>query len=626
MAGAQAVVRGRDGNRALGCNEAGSGKLTLKYTQHKMQGIFLRSSPEFYKTNWIGDTSTNLTEGGVSAVNNTPPAFNDSTSTSTSIFNLDITTKANSTEPFRLPYPIILRGRESKVIVTDYLFGASSRLTYTIAQVLFAGVIDGRDVLFLYGDSDQTCVTSVNLTGTSSPARTPFIQVDDRRAITVLAGAEGLFTVWDSETQLVLYADTPTAETFYAPAITVPNSDDNPYSNFWFFGTNETMLVAGPYLVREATYSKDRKQLDLRGDIDITVGEANATKVTLVAPKTVTSVTWNGMPVSLDDVLGSVMTGTISSSKSGLLAKDTVVELGPWKYADSLLEIRGCFGDSGWVKANHPDEHFSSNAVCCESIVLWRGHFMDTGMEKSVNLSVNGGEGVYFNLIACTPETTYGNSTNNNIIAETDEVFAFLEGIVEGETNVITIVQDNMGLDEAEGNFHSCGGKASADDLLNTGNFLSWKVQSKIGGYTNFPDKVRGLLNGGLFGERKGWHLPGFDTYTWEIRDGLSLDAEASVGFFVTTFELDTPCGIDVMMSFVFEEEFGLPYRAPQAKLPVHEGILDYHGVNTIAIALWAMESGVDIVPQLWLVVDSVFEGGGHIEVNNPGWTSQGGE
>ncbi|KAI3621078.1 glycoside hydrolase family 35 protein [Moniliophthora roreri] len=336
--------------------------------------------------------------------------------------------------------------------------------------------------------------------------------------------------------------------------------------------------------------------------------------------------------MSLDDVLGSVMTGTISSSKSGLLAKDTVVELGPWKYADSLPEIRGCFGDSGWVKANHSDEYFSSNAVCCESIVLWRGHFMDTGMEKSVNLSVNGGE-VWLNDVFL--KTTYGNSTNNNIIAETDEVFAFLEGIVEGETNVITIVQVNI------------LSIAVATSKANLSRRIIWdstKQRSKIGGYTNFPDKVRGLLNeGGLFGERKGWHLPGFDSSTWESRDELSLDAEAGVGFFVTTFELYMPCGIDVMMNFVFEEEFGLPYRAllfvngwmmgkrigtlgPQAKFPVHEGILDYHGMNTIAIALWAMESGVDIVPQLWLVVDSVFEGGGHIEVNNPGWTSQGGE
>jgi hypothetical protein len=32
--------------------------------------------------------------------------------------------------------------------------------------------------------------------------------------------------------------------------------------------------------------------------------------------------------------------------------------------------------------------------VCsCENIVLWRGHFTSTGNEKSVNLSINGGEG-----------------------------------------------------------------------------------------------------------------------------------------------------------------------------------------------------------------------------------------
>ena len=30
----------------------------------------------------------------------------------------------------------------------------------------------------------------------------------------------------------------------------------------------------------------------------------------------------------------------------------------------------------------------------CENIVLWRGHFNGTGSEKSVNLSINGGEGV----------------------------------------------------------------------------------------------------------------------------------------------------------------------------------------------------------------------------------------
>lgn len=128
---------------------------------------------------------------------------------------------------------------------------------------------------------------------------------------------------------------------------------------------------------------------------------------------------------------------------------------------------------------------------------------------------------------------------------------------------------------------------------LNTGNFSTWRVQGKIGGYTeyesfhpssrlcfptdqrshylsthSFPDKFRGVLNeGGLFGERHGWHLPGFDTSSWASRDlssGLPNDT-AGVGFFVTTFKLSMPSGFDVMMSFNFEDiagNDGQPYRA----------------------------------------------------------------
>jgi hypothetical protein len=116
---------------------------------------------------------------------------------------------------------------------------------------------------------------------------------------------------------------------------------------------------------------------------------------------------------------------------------------------------------------------------------------------------------------------------------------------------------------------------------LNNGTFGIWRVQGKIGGYTrwdilsvsqslihnsahSFPDTTRGVLNeGGLFGERVGWHLPGFDTSSWVERDfsaGLPNGA-AGVGFFVTTFPLNFPPGFDVMLSFTFDESTQ-PYRA----------------------------------------------------------------
>jgi hypothetical protein len=80
----------------------------------------------------------------------------------------------------------------------------------------------------------------------------------------------------------------------------------------------------------------------------------------------------------------------------------------------------------------------------------------------------------------------------------------------------------------------------------------------------SFLDKTRGVFNeGGLFGERKGWHLPGFDTSSWVSRDlstGLP-GGSAGVGFFVTTFTLNIPAGIDAFMSFTFEEPLGQDYR-----------------------------------------------------------------
>lgn len=80
----------------------------------------------------------------------------------------------------------------------------------------------------------------------------------------------------------------------------------------------------------------------------------------------------------------------------------------------------------------------------------------------------------------------------------------------------------------------------------------------------SFPDKVRGVLNeGGLFGERQGWHLPAYNTSSWKARDlsqGLP-SASAGVGFFVTTFDLNIPEYLDILMSFSFDQS-SQSYRA----------------------------------------------------------------
>jgi len=86
-----------------------------------------------------------------------------------------------------------------------------------------------------------------------------------------------------------------------------------------------------------------------------------------------------------------------------------------------------------------------------------------------------------------------------------------------------------------------------------------------LGGTDNqssYPDKLRGVFNeGGLYGERAGWHLPGYNTSTWSTRSSLALDG-AGIGFFVTTFPLNIGDHLDAMLSFTFKEELGLEYRA----------------------------------------------------------------
>ena len=49
--------------------------LSPKFTELKFQGLFLRSSPEFRKTDWIGDSSTGIPGVTVESVGSGGSAF-----------------------------------------------------------------------------------------------------------------------------------------------------------------------------------------------------------------------------------------------------------------------------------------------------------------------------------------------------------------------------------------------------------------------------------------------------------------------------------------------------------------------------------------------------------------------
>ncbi len=61
----------------------------------------------------------------------------------------------------------------------------------------------------------------------------------------------------------------------------------------------------------------------------------------------------------------------------------------------------------------------------------------------------------------------------------------------------------------------------------------------------------------------------------------------------------------------------------PQTSFPVSEGILDYHGVNYIALSLWALDASGAKIENIQLVTDAVIQSGfGKVELSPmPGYT-----
>jgi hypothetical protein len=244
-------------------------------------------------------------------------------------------------------------------MVTDYNFGKSSSILYSTTQVYFAGVIDGRDVILLYGDFDQDHETSFAIDAPSltrvppSDSRVVIKEVAQRAGksivtLTSLAGSNGLIPLYQSEAQLVLLADTATATSFWAP--TIAGAEVDPFRNFWGIGTNASILVGGPYLVRDATIKGH--SLALRGDLTEDIS------LTVIAPRNVESLSWNGEVLSPDlrvsselSAFGGVFVFDLKSK--GREAELEIPELGRWRYKDSLPEIQPGYDDKQWVVANH---------------------------------------------------------------------------------------------------------------------------------------------------------------------------------------------------------------------------------------------------------------------------------
>lgn len=261
--------------------------------------------------------------------------------------------------------------------MTDYTFGASSSVLFSTASIFFAGTIGGRDILFLFGDADQSHEAAIKLTGSGARVQSSTVKFTSGKAgttlVSVVAGTKGLVTVWDSDKQLVLFADPVTAASFWAPAIPAKTmSTVKGLETFFQFGTNETVLVGGPNLVRNASISGST--LALRGDLNQSV------MLTVIAPSTVRKVTWNGATV---DTMKSATNGagalgflTASLTKKTSLQSVKLPSLTGWRFKDSLPEIQNASSDANWIVADHTTTNITEKPLFGDGRILFGRCFL----------------------------------------------------------------------------------------------------------------------------------------------------------------------------------------------------------------------------------------------------------
>ena len=438
-----------------------------------------------------------------------------------------------------------LRTRQSRWVVTDYALG-NQTLLYSSAEIATYGIFDRPVVVFYlkegqtgefafkspanvtfrtYGDSSHLASTSTNSTAYSGFTYT------QGKGPTVVKFSNGV---------LAYLLDIPTAYTFFAPPTT-----RNPV-----IAANQQIFVMGPYLVRSAHTAG--------GTVSVIGDNANATTIEVYAGAGVDTIQWNGKELNTI----STPYGSLTAQLPGIESRDIVLPpLFNFRAADSSPETSPSYNDSNWVAANKNATLsqvkpltlpvlFSSDYKFYTGAKIYRASFFGR-MATSLNITVQGGSAAGWN--AWLNGQSIGFHPGNASLSATTALLSFTNVTLKEAGNVLTVITDYTGHDQTS------TGPSGAENprgilgaqLLSTNNtklsFDQWKIQGNAGGEENI-DPVRGPMNeGGLHGERLGWHLPGFDTSAWESASPVENGVQgAGIKWFTTCFDLDIDEDLDV--------------------------------------------------------------------------------
>ncbi|MFF4935379.1 beta-galactosidase [Streptomyces griseofuscus] len=518
----------------------------------------------------------------------------DATDTFVPIDAIDVVSDSAKAAVYTVPQEpgtaLTLNGRESSLLVADYDLGGN-QLQYSTSQLMTNATIAGKDIAVLYGDKGSDGETALHYASkpqwktTGGDVGIHWDQATgDLRLNYKHNGLTRVSITGGDHPLTLLLADKAVAKTFWR--------QDTPQG---------PVLVHGTHLLRGASYSGTT--LNLSGD--------TGTNGSFEVFADTRSVTWNGKPVHTRVSDSGSLTGTLPTA-----AHVTLPALTGWKHTAESPETQPGFDDSTWQVADKTSSHstttpgnlpvlFADDYGFHTGSTWYRGRFTGTGTETGISLSTQSGGGAAASSVWLNGHFL-GSSTKDG-----QKIYTFPAGTVKtGSDNVISVLTVNMGheedYNESNGNKTARGltGALLTGDPLNT---VTWRLQGVRGGEDSV-DGVRGpLATGGLYGERAGWMLPGYPTGKWSPTTLPATDTTPGVSWYSTDVALHLPKKQDTSLGLTIADDPSRKYRAevyvngwdmgnyvnylgPQHSFPIPNGVLNPHGQNRIAIAVWNLD------------------------------------
>lgn len=512
------------------------------------------------------------------------------------------------TKERRYTIPLRLNGQDAKMLLASYAL-ERQQLVYSTSEVQTHFRNGERDIALLHGRDGEDGETVLRY------ASAPKVEVIAGKVSANYDAASGDLKLSYAHDGLARVRISGGGK----PSLLLLLADNRNSINFW---TQQTpagqVLQLTPALVRGAT---------LAGDTLALSGDTSAASALEIWGPSFSNATFNGQRLALS----AQADGSFRSAP--LAGPDTIklpdLTAATWLRRADSQEAQPGFDDTQWIKADTrgsaaqtwtmPERGQPTLSMSDYGFhhgdVWYRGR-IDIADPKTRQLELfygAGGAGMMQVWIDGRYVGQHELDTGRSFPETTDSVKFSLGDLKAGKHVIAVMVRNNshnwnlMADDyhrEARGlisaSLTAKGGKRFAVPI-------EWRIQGKRGGET-LTDIARGPLNnGGLYGEREGWHLPSAPQQGWAKVQSTEAPPAPGTYWLKTQFQLDLPKQHDVQLGLAFGDttqprsdrenralifvngwnmgQFAA-HIGPQRTFVIPPGILNPNGQNTIALAV----------------------------------------